>query len=83
MPIIRRQVAAFIRNWNAHYIRVQTQRSESKAGVPNLLYYWPDKGVPTGGHKPDETILAAVKGDLAGWGKYTSKGKVQTLTISI
>lgn len=70
MPIMRREVQAFVHNWNIHKIRKQSNRPNGVFGQPIKLYNWPGKEVRNYGTSVSREILEPFQAELEGFGEF-------------
>lgn len=68
MPIIRAEVASFIRTWNVHYIRKQKNRPHVVHGKPYMNYHLPSDGVRNLGLPVDQELLKTLQNEVKDWG---------------
>lgn len=67
IPIIRRSLSQFVHLWNNHKIRKQPKQPYLQAGIPYLLYNYPERtgGVQSGFEVPqDSPILQGIQEDI-------------------
>lgn len=57
MPLVRQEIQSFVKVWNSHRIRKQSQRSQSINGKPYMLYFYPQDGIQDYRIPPNETVL--------------------------
>jgi hypothetical protein len=69
MPILRTEVASFVRTWNIHYIRKQKSRPHVVHGKPYMNYHCPSVGVRDYGASVDQDVLGTLQKDVEDWGK--------------
>jgi hypothetical protein len=69
MPIIRQEIQDYVRLWNVHKIRRQSNRPNCVTGQPMMLYNYPDSGVENFGLSVDEDLLEQLQNDVGSWGK--------------
>lgn len=67
MPILRRELTAFVSTHNTHPIRAQKNRSQHVPGVPNELYRHQQYSIPV-----NNEVLAALQATLPEYGKEYS-----------
>jgi hypothetical protein len=68
MPIIREELFKFVRLWNVHKIRRQTNRPNAVFGQPFFLYHYPKEDVTDYGLIPDQELLDDLLEDSSHWG---------------
>ena len=76
MPILREELTAFVRTWNAHRIRAQPNRSHHVSSVPDELYRTGQQE----GFVPDRQVLLALKAQLPNYGNNIEAVKGLDLT---
>ena len=69
MPIIRKSIFTFVRTWNSHLIRKQSNRKHVVSGRPTKLYNH-NKDVKDCGYVPDEAFLDELDQIASAWGMY-------------
>ena len=67
LPIIREEIYAFVRMWNAHSMRKQKGRPNVVVGRPNMLYWHPGDHVENFGTPYDEQTWSAADRELGEW----------------
>ena len=69
MPILRLNVASYVRTWNMHRIRKQRKRPHVVCGKPYMNYNHPAPGVEKHGIAVRDESLDALWDDVKDWGK--------------
>lgn len=72
MPLIRTQITSFVRTWNQHRIRKQSNRPYSVPGKPWMNYHFPPTGVENEGIQFNLDLFKQLQQDVKDWGKYLS-----------
>ncbi len=70
MPVLRFEIASYIRTWNSHSIRKQKNRPFSVSGKPYMNYNHPSPGVSDHGLEFDEELLVSLQDNISDWGKF-------------
>jgi hypothetical protein len=69
LPILRTEIQSYVRTWNTHRIRKQSNRPNAIAGKPHMLYRYPPPLVQNCGLSVDTVRLNILQNDIREWGK--------------
>ncbi|KAL4962587.1 uncharacterized protein BDV14DRAFT_178267 [Aspergillus stella-maris] len=67
MPLIRTQITSFVRTWNQHRIRKQSNRPYSVPGKPWMNYHFPPTGVENEGIQFNMDLFKQLQQDVKDW----------------
>jgi hypothetical protein len=81
MPILRIQIASFVRTWNCHKIRKQPNRPHLVPGKPFMNYNFPPEGVQDQGIQCKMDLLKTLQKDVREWGMFLNPNYHPVLTL--
>jgi hypothetical protein len=68
IPVLRAEVFSFVRTWNSHHIRKQSERPHVVHGKPYMNYNHPSEGVFNHGSPIDCELLRELQKDVKEFG---------------